>query len=163
MTIDEEIYVKSKELIEILVRKNEYISTAESCTGGMIASSIVSIPSASACFNEGFITYSNEAKHKYLGVENDTLNKYGPVSENTVKEMVKGVINISHSDIAVVSSGIAGPTGGTKEKPVGLVYLACAYKDNIFVKNEVYSGDRTEVRKKATLDALSICIDMLTK
>lgn len=153
---------KSQLLVEKLIEKELFISTAESCTGGMIASAVVDVPNASRCFNEGIITYSNGAKMKYLGVSNITLNRYGAVSSETVKEMVLGLKKQSNCDIAVVSSGLAGPSGGTKEKPVGLVYIACAYKEKVLVSNKVYSDmDRMGVRLSATLAAINLCINML--
>lgn len=151
----------AEKLVNMLMEKKLYISTAESCTGGMIASSIVDIPKASNCFNEGIVTYSNAAKMKYLGVSNITLSTYGAVSAQTVREMAMGIIKASGSDISLVTSGIAGPGGGTKEKPVGLVYMACAFKDKIFVSNHVFDGDRTIVRLKATNEALNMAINML--
>lgn len=163
MDMDEKIYSKSIELINLLIEKRQFIATAESCTGGMIASSIVDVPNASNCFNEGFVTYSNNAKQKYIGVSEKTLSQYGAVSENTVIEMAKGVIGATGADISVVSSGIAGPGGETKDKPVGLVYLAVSYKGNVKTSEKIYEGDRTAVRKQATYDAICMCIYMLTK
>lgn len=151
----------STTLVGKLMDNNIFISTAESCTGGMVASSIVSVPNASYCFNEGIVTYSNGAKMKYLGVSNITLSNDGAVSAQTVKEMALGIIKASNSDISIVTSGIAGPTGGTKEKPVGLVYIACAYKEKIFVSNYVFNGDRTMVRLQATNEALKMAINII--
>ena len=151
-----QIEEKSRCLVSKLIEKELFISTAESCTGGMIASAIVDVPDASKCFKESIVTYSNAAKMKYLEVSNVTIAKYGVVSGETVKEMARG------SDIAVVTSGIAGPAGGTKEKPVGLVYIACAYKEKILVSNRVYSNmDRRQVRLSATLSAINLCLNIL--
>lgn len=157
-----QIEEKSRCLVSKLNEKELFISTAESCTGGMIASAIVDVPDASKCFKESIVTYSNAAKMKYLEVSNVTIAKYGVVSGETVKEMALGMIKQSGSDIAVVTSGIAGPAGGTKEKPVGLVYIACAYKEKILVSNRVYSNmDRRQVRLSATLSAINLCLNIL--
>ncbi|MBQ1193391.1 MAG: CinA family protein [Lachnospiraceae bacterium] len=148
-------------LVDRLIKDELFIATAESCTGGMVASSIVDVPNASSCFNEGVISYSNEAKMKYLGVADVTLEKYGAVSKETVKEMADGIRRQSGCDISIVTSGVAGPTGGTEDKPVGLVYIACAFKEKIFVISHKYKGDRTRVRLLAVLDALKLCINTL--
>lgn len=144
-------------LIERLSSKGLTVSTAESCTGGLIASSIVDIAGASDCFNEGYITYSNEAKMKNLGVRDETLIRHGAVSFETATEMAKGVRRKAKSDFGLSSTGIAGPGGGSPKKPVGLVYVACAYGDDkCKVLQLNLSGDRTEVRNKAAMDALEL-------
>ena len=127
----------------------------------MIASAIVDVPDASKCFDEGHITYSNGAKMKYLEVSNVTLTKYGAVSRETVNEMATGLMKNSLADITVVTSGIAGPTGGSDEKPVGLVYMAVAYNEKVFVSEYKFNGDRTMVRLKATLEAIKLAINAL--
>ena len=101
------------------------VSTAESCTGGMLAARLINVPGVSDSFKSGYITYANKAKRKILGVKKTTLAKYGAVSEETVREMVEGVVRVAKTDVGVAVTGIAGPDGGTKEKPVGLVYIAC--------------------------------------
>lgn len=151
----------TKELVDLLIKNNLYISVAESCTGGMIASSIVDVPDASKCFNEGHVTYSNGAKMKYLNVSNVTLTRYGAVSRETVNEMAIGLMKASLADVTVVTSGIAGPTGGNNDKPIGLVYIAVAYNDKVFVSEYKFSGDRTMVRLKATLEAVKLTINAL--
>lgn len=148
-------------LVERLIDDELYISTAESCTGGMVAAYIVSVPDASRCFNESIVTYSDEAKMKYLGVSDITLSTVGAVSSETVREMAMGMRKQSECDISVVTSGIAGPRGGSEDKPVGLVYIAGSYKDKVVVTNQIYSGDRTMVRLKATLDAVRLCLNIL--
>ena len=159
--IRKKIEMTANQLVARLIEKGLYISTAESCTGGMIASSIVDVADASKCFNEGHVTYSNAAKMKYLNVSNLTLSSFGAVSSETVKEMALGLMNKTSADVTVVTSGIAGPTGGTKEKPVGLVYISAAYNDKILVSEYRFSGDRTMVRLKATLEALKLCSKVL--
>lgn len=148
-------------LVERLIKANLYISTAESCTGGMVASAIVSVPDASKCFNESVVTYSNAAKMKYLDVSNVTLSTVGAVSNEAVQEMALGMRKQSGCDISVVTSGIAGPTGGSDDKPVGTVYIACAYKEKVLVTHNIYSGDRTMVRLSATLNAIRLCLNIL--
>ena len=152
---------KVEKLVQTLAKMEMTISTAESCTGGMLASKIVDVSGASDVFNEGFITYSNSAKSKYLNVSNEILDEYGAVSEQTVIEMAKGCKLVTTSDMSLVTSGIAGPGGGTPEKPVGLVYIACAYKDNIMAKSFRFDGDRHDVRCQAVEEAINMALNML--
>ena len=139
------------------------VATAESCTGGLIASTIVDVPGASDCFNEGYVTYSNEAKMKNLGVLDETLMAHGAVSVETAKEMAKGVKKRASADFGIASTGIAGPGGGSPTKPVGLVYIACAYKDKSVVKELHLSGDRTSVRTQAANEALLLLSQCILK
>ena len=141
---------------DLLIKNNLKISTAESCTGGMIASRLVSISGISDVFLEGAVTYTNEAKVRTLNVKEETLKKYGAVSEETAREMAEGMAKRTGSDIAVVTTGIAGPGGGTEEKPVGLVYIGLYYKGEVFVYKNVFNGNRQAVRTKATVRALDI-------
>lgn len=143
------------EVVNLLKDNGLTLSTAESCTGGLIASSIVDVPGSSEVFYEGVVTYSNESKVKRLGVSPLTLDNYGAVSEQTASEMVKGLLE-SGTDIAVSTTGIAGPGGGTKEKPVGLVYIAVASKDYLKVEKCNFDGDRAAIRNKAKDKALSM-------
>ena len=136
------------EVVKILSEKHLTLSTAESCTGGMIGASLTSVSGASEVYGYGFITYANEAKEKILGVQKKTLEAYGAVSEQTAREMALGAYKVSGSDIAVSVTGIAGPNGGTKEKPVGLVYTAVASKNGVEVKKLLLNGTRDEVRRK---------------
>ena len=148
-------------LVELLTEKKLIISTAESCTGGMVASEIINVAGASEVYSEGFITYSNKAKIKYLGVKKDTLDKYGAVSSQTVYEMAEGCAANTGADITVVTSGFAGPAGGTEEMPVGLVYFACFYQGKVTVKKQIFSGDRMEVRKAASEYAIKFALDII--
>ena len=146
-------------MVETLISHNLKISTAESCTGGLISAYITSFPGSSAVFDMGFATYSNDAKHNLLGVSNDTLHKYGAVSKETALEMSRGVMLKSGADIGVSVTGIAGPGGGSKEKPVGLVYISlCSKQEHIFFQLNL-DGNRDEIRKQ-TLDKV---IDMVEK
>ena len=144
---------------------NSYtVATAESCTGGLIASLIVDVSGASDCFNEGYVTYSNDAKIKNLGVSADTLKSVGAVSKETATEMALGVRRVANATFGLSSTGIAGPTGGTEAKPVGLVYIGCAYGDNMCVTKKLQlDGDRTQVRKAAALEALKLLEECLNK
>ncbi|MDV4152681.1 competence/damage-inducible protein A [Clostridium sp. AL.422] len=141
---------------ELLCQKNLSVATAESCTGGMIASTLISYPGISKVFKEGAVTYSNEAKIKRLGVNEETINKFGAVSEETAKEMVEGVARVANTDIGISSTGIAGPEGGSKEKPVGLVYIGIYIKGKTVVEKFNLTGDRESIRRKATMNALNI-------
>lgn len=149
-------------IIDSLTKKGLSVATAESCTGGLIASSIVDVPGASDCFNEGYVTYSNEAKMKNLGVRDETLMAYGAVSEQTAKEMALGVRKRAKADFGISSTGIAGPGGGSPKKPVGLVYIACAYGDNSCTVKELHlKGDRSQVRAQAAKEALQLLSECL--
>lgn len=144
------------EVAELLIKHNLTITTAESCTGGLIAGTLVNVPGISGQFQEGYITYSNEAKEKLLGVSHETLQKYGAVSSQTAKEMALGVQKAANADISIISTGIAGPDGGTAEKPVGLVYLACCYQGDVKVEKHIFDGNRQEVRAASVQKALSL-------
>lgn len=148
-------------LVELLTKKKLIISTAESCTGGMVASEIINVAGASEVYSEGFITYSNKAKMKYLGVKKDTLDKYGAVSSQTVYEMAEGCAVNTGADITVVTSGFAGPAGGTEKMPVGLVYFACFYQGKVTVEKQIFSGDRMEVRRAASEYAIKFALDII--
>ena len=141
---------------ELLCKKKLSISTAESCTGGMVAATLISYPGISDVFKEGAVTYSNEAKVKRLGVKEETLNKFGAVSEETAREMAEGIAREAKTDIGISTTGIAGPGGGTEEKPVGLVYIGVCIKGNVIVEKFNLTGDREAVRKKATMNSLNI-------
>lgn len=134
------------------------MSTAESCTGGWIAKSITDIPGSSAVFGYGVVSYSNGAKESILGVRNQTLEEHGAVSEPVVEEMARGALNLSGADIAVAVSGVAGPDGGTEDKPVGTVWFAWAVRDGanklVDTHCELFSGDRDLVRELTVAHAL---------
>ncbi len=134
------------------------ITFAESCTGGLIASSLTKHSGSSNCFDGSVITYSNEIKHEWLGVENFTLEKYGAVSEQTVKEMLLGAIEISKADYALAVSGIAGPTGATPNKPVGTVYIGVASRKELKVELNHFKGDRNYVQYQAMMNAIRMFI-----
>ena len=140
-----------------LLEKNELtISTAESCTGGLLAGRLINVPGVSDVYKEGFITYTNKAKRKTLGVNKSTLKKYGAVSEQTAKEMAVGAALAADTDISISVTGIAGPDGGTNEKPVGLVYVGVCIKDIVHVEEFRFSGDRANVREQTVISALGL-------
>jgi nicotinamide-nucleotide amidase len=142
--------------VRLLTERGQTVSTAESCTGGLLAGRITAISGSSAVFETGFITYANSAKQKLIGVSEETLEKYGAVSEETAREMALGAKSAAGSDYAVSVTGIAGPTGGTDEKPVGLVYIAVAKPDgNIAITKNQFPGRRNDVRNRAAHMALA--------
>ena len=143
-------------LLDSLRERGLKITTAESCTGGMIASSITDVPGSSDVFGRGFVTYSNEAKIDLLGVKLETLEKFGAVSEQTVREMVQGALANSNADIAIATTGIAGPGGGTEEKPVGLVYIGISRYSDIRIIKLHLSGNRQQVRKETVERVLQL-------
>ncbi|MDR3593302.1 competence/damage-inducible protein A [Clostridium sp.] len=140
----------------LLIEKKLTVSTAESCTGGMIASTLINYPGISEVFLEGAVTYSNEAKHNRLGVKNETLERYGAVSEETAREMAIGIAKTAKTDVSIVTTGIAGPEGGTPEKPVGLVYIGVYFQGEVTVKRCVFNGNRSRVRLQATTTGLDM-------
>ena len=137
------------------------LATAESCTGGGIAQAITRISGSSAWFDRGFVTYSNVSKAEVLGVSPETLELYGAVSEATVREMAEGALQYSRAQVALSVSGIAGPTGGTKEKPVGTVWFAWATNDNVRTACHHLSGDRDAIRVKSVRIALEGVVNLL--
>ena len=144
-----------RELSELLVNNNLTISVAESCTGGSLSRALTSIPGASSYFDCGYITYSNQSKVEILGVDIKTLKTYGAVSEETALEMVIGVTNKSHSDVAVSITGVAGPTGGTPEKPVGMVCFGFFCEGKTSTNTKLFSGDRSNIISQSVSYALT--------
>ena len=140
-----------KSLIRILTKKKLKISFAESCTGGLLASSITSISGASKVFNLGFITYSNQAKIKVLKINNSIIRKYGAVSHECCYAMVKNLSRISKANINVSITGIAGPKGGTKQKPVGLVYIGVKKGDKIQINKYLFKSKKRSSIQRATV------------
>lgn len=143
-------------LVKLLLEKKLSIASAESCTGGMIASRLVSCSGVSEVFLEGAVTYSNEAKMRTLNVKESTLKSVGAVSRETAMEMAEGIAKRASADIGIATTGIAGPGGGTAEKPVGLVYIGLYYKGNVNAFRYVFNGDRNNVRNRATVTALDL-------
>lgn len=145
-----------KVVFNLLKENRLVLATAESCTGGLLAGKITDIPGSSEVFERGYVTYSNRAKAEDLGVSWDTLNKYGAVSRETAVEMVTGLKNKTGASAGVAITGIAGPGGGTEEKPVGLVYVAAYVNDNIVCKKLQLSGNRERIRNDSCLNALDM-------
>ena len=142
--------------VDLLLANDLRISTMESCTGGMLAARLINVPGVSEVFKAGYVTYSNKAKRKVLGVKQSTLKKYSAVSEEVAREMAQGISLLTKADVTVSVTGLAGPDGGTKEKPVGLVYIGCSVKGKTVVEEYHFSGDRIHVREEAVVAALSL-------
>lgn len=159
--LDEYIYGEGEDSLEdiigdILVKKGYTISTAESCTGGLVAATLINYPGISKCFLEGAVTYSNEAKMQNLGVNEETLINYGAVSKECAEEMAKGIAKRAGTDIGISTTGIAGPGGGSEGKPVGLVYIGLYFKGDLIVEKCNFTGSRQKVRNRAVLKALDL-------
>lgn len=150
-----ELTALATRLGEQLTNRQEMLATAESCTGGWIAKEITDIPGSSAWFDRGFVTYSNAAKQQMVGVSKQTLLAHGAVSEATVREMALGALTNSAASLSVAVSGVAGPGGGTPEKPVGTVWLAWAVKGGkLLTECQLFGGDRAAVRHQTVEQAL---------
>lgn len=155
MNLEEKILAK-------LIEKGYTITTAESCTGGLLAGRILNVSGASAVYNEGHITYSNEAKERLLGVKHETLEQYGAVSPQTAAEMAQGATRAANANVGLSTTGIAGPGGGTLEKPVGLVYVGCCINGDVTVKECRFQGNREENRNAAVEEALQLLLRNLS-
>lgn len=151
----------ARQVGEYLIQRGWQVTTAESCTGGGVSYWLTSVPGSSAWFEDGFVVYANRSKSQRLGVSSQTLDSFGAVSEPCVRELTEGALNESGADIAVAISGIAGPGGGTEEKPVGLVHFAWQTHERIRVRHEVFPGDRQAVREAAIRMALEGLIGLL--
>ena len=154
---------KVKELVELLISKNLKIASAESCTGGLFASSIVSVAGSSAIIDASIVTYSNEAKMKYCGVKAETLEVYGAVSEEVAKEMAEGIAYECGADVGVSFSGIAGPGGATETKPVGMVCMGLSFNGEVYTFTNIFKGDRTAVREQSVEFMINTLLDVLTE
>ena len=147
-------YLKAKHLSELLVSKGLTISVAESCTGGSLSSSLTSISGASSYFNCGFITYSNQSKIDMLGVKPESIEMFGAVSEKVAHEMVVGAGQKSHSNLAVSITGIAGPSGGSAAKPVGMVCIGFFFDGEVTTTTQFFSGSRSDIVSQSNAYAL---------
>ena len=152
----EKINKQSDILFHNCLEKKLTITTAESCTGGMIASSIVSVSGSSAIFKSSVVTYSNEMKSKILNIPLTLINENGAVSKVIAYTMAYNVLDLMNSDISIAVTGIAGPGGGSKNKPVGLVHIGIGTKQNIVTKRYLFKGNRLKVRQETTLEALKL-------
>jgi PncC family amidohydrolase len=156
-----EINKQSQDLLKICKLKKIYLTTAESCTGGMIASSIVSINGSSSIFKSGIVTYSNESKVDFLKIPLELININGAVSEVVAFQMAENVLSIMNSSLSIAVTGIAGPSGGSNDKPVGLVWIGIGTKKNILTKKYLFQGNRLNVRQQTTLEALKLAYDVV--
>jgi len=152
----EKINKQSEILFHNCLEKKLTVTTAESCTGGMIASSIVSVSGSSAIFKSSVVTYSNEMKSKILNIPLKSINENGAVSKVIAYTMAYNVLDLMNSDISIAVTGIAGPGGGSKNKPVGLVYIGIGTKQNIVTKRYLFKGNRLKIRQETTLESLKL-------
>ena len=165
MADHESIQKLAAALVGELATSGKAVATAESCTGGWVAKAITDIPGASAVFHYGIVSYSNGAKEQILGVQIETLEEHGSVSEPVVEEMASGALNLSGADFGVAVSGVAGPDGGSDEKPVGTVWFAWAIRDGGKIRTDTscqhFDGDRDLVRELTVVYALQGILDRL--
>lgn len=146
----------AENLVALLRARGLTCATAESCTGGGVGSAITSVPGSSAVFSGGVISYSNEVKNRVLGVSQETLNTVGAVSSETAIQMARGARELTRADIAVSITGIAGPDGGSEEKPVGLVWFGIASEAGERAEKAIFRGDRARIREQAVIHALGM-------
>lgn len=159
----EENVTLEESVIRLLEEKKMTVTTAESCTGGKLSGRLLNVAGASSVYNEGYITYANASKEKILGVKHETLETYGAVSEQTAAEMALGAAKAAGADAALSVTGIAGPGGGTAEKPVGLVYIGCAVNGEVTVREYRFTGNREKNRDYAVARAITLLREELLK
>jgi len=152
---------KIEQLSQVLSNKRWQIACAESCTGGWVAKLFTDLAGSSTWFDRGFVTYSNRAKHEMLGVSNQVLEEFGAVSENVVREMAEGACEKAQVEVSLAISGIAGPTGGSNDKPVGLVWFAWSINGQIETYSEIFNGGRDDVRQQAVNVAIDRLLSLL--
>lgn len=150
-----------QKLAKELLSQELKLACAESCTGGLVAKMCTDLSGSSQWFERAFITYSNEAKHDMLGVDKELIKIHGAVSQTVVEQMVSGALQHSQADVALAITGIAGPGGGSTEKPVGTVWIACATGQNFVSERYLFTGDREQVRLQSASTALSNCVQLL--
>ena len=150
-------------LIQKLTASNQTLSTVESCTGGLLFGYLTAVPGASAVLERGFITYSDQSKQEMVGVTENTLAAFGAVSQQTAEEMAKGGCRIARTDLSISLTGIAGPSGGSAEKPVGLVWISAFRKDGVQqTERHLFTGDRKQIRMLACTHAISLLLRLLS-
>ena len=159
--LNENIYGIEKESLEEIVGKRLFdkkktISVAESCTGGLIGAKLTNVSGSSNYFMDGVITYSNQSKMEFLKIPREIIEKYGAVSEEVAILMAEGIRKVSNTDYGISATGIAGPTGGTEEKPVGLVYIGFAHENDSFARKFIFGGDRQAIRERTAQAALNL-------
>jgi nicotinamide-nucleotide amidase len=159
---DRETEAAATALLDLCKSKKLMVATAESCTGGLVAGALTDIAGSSAVVDRGFVTYTNAAKHQMLGVPNATIERHGAVSRETAEAMVRGALGHANADLAVSITGIAGPGGGTADKPVGLVHFAAASRGGNLIHRERRFGDigRGAVRRLSVLEALAMLTEL---
>ena len=157
----QKINKQSEILLHNCLEKNLTITSAESCTGGMIASSIVSISGSSAIFKSSVVTYSNDMKSKILNIPLKLITENGAVSNIIAYNMASNVLNVMNADISIAVTGIAGPSGGNIDKPVGLVYIGIGTKKNVITKKYLFKGNRLRIRQQTTLEALKLSNEII--
>ena len=146
---------------DTLKKRHLHIATAESCTGGLLAHLLTNITGSSDYFDQGVISYSNSSKMELLGVSENILKQYGAVSEQTAQAMASGIRQRAKVDIGIATTGIAGPTGGTPEKPVGLAYIGIATKHHVQVKQFIFHGDRIQNKENTCIEALCFLLETI--
>lgn len=166
MTAKERIKEKTEENIEEkvvkkLLERGKKISAAESCTGGLVSQKLTSVPGSSGCLDLGVVTYANEQKTKILDVKPETLERFGAVSPQTALEMCLGIKKLSGADIGIGITGLAGPGGGSREKPVGLVYIGICTKDEHTAFKFNFEGERQSIREQAAFEALRLAFERI--
>ena len=162
LTIQQQTQDLIYKISKILIQNKQKLAVAESCTGGGLAYALTSIAGSSTWFDRGFVTYSNHAKQELLAVEQETIQECGVVSEEVVIEMAEGVLDNSNAEVAVSITGIAGPDGGSEEKPVGTVYFGLLVGDMGQIHRECFDGDRASVREQAIIYVLEKLLEMLS-
>lgn len=160
--IEEEIAEAARRLLDVCRRKRLLLATAESCTAGLVAGTLTDLPGTSSILDRGYITYSNQAKQDMLGVSPDTLKSHGAVSRQTAEEMMRGTLANAPVDLAVSVTGIAGPDGGSADKPVGLVHFAAGSRSGVLIHKEQRFGPigRSDVRKRSVLQAFRMLLEL---
>ena len=163
INVDARIIAEAASLLEAARERGELLATAESCTGGLLAATLTAIAGASDVFERGFVTYSNTSKSEMLGVPAWLIERHGSVSEDVARAMVGGALTHSRATLAVAVTGIAGPSGGTAEKPVGLVHIAAAVRDAPVSHERLLLGDigRNEIRRESVVQALALLDSLL--
>lgn len=163
LEVGQDVLALAVEVLSVCRKRGELIATAESCTGGLVAATITSIPGCSDCFERGFVTYSNVAKSEMLGVPAWLIERHGAVSEDVARAMAGGALTHSRASLAVSITGIAGPDGGTAEKPVGLVHFAAGRRDEPILHQMAMFGDlgRREVQRRSVEQALKLLRSLL--
>lgn len=152
-----------EKIADLLKKKKLWVATAESCTSGLVAHTLTNVAGSSEYFKGGIVAYSNEIKMKVLGVKKETLDKFGAVSHQTAREMALGVKNLMEVDVAISTTGIAGPGGGTAEKPVGLVYIGLATPEKVETRKFIFEGNRLENKENFCKAGLNMLLEYLER